>query len=174
MPARRVCLRIIFTALIALSLVSGCGYHPVVMRGPLAGANGVDVTLFVNKSYRPGLSAILARDLVDQFALRTGGGVLPADQAELELSGVILSYATVPVSYSALDTIKEYKTVISVQATLREKRTLKVLWKGELVEEQAYPVNANLALQQNAEEAATARISSRLSERIWQKTGERF
>jgi len=174
MPARSVCLRIILTALLALTLVSGCGYRPVVMRGPVAEANGVNVVLFANKSYRPGVEGLLARDLVDEFALRTGGRVLPGDQADLELFGVILSYTTVPVSYTALDTIKEYKTVIGVQATLRERRTLKVLWKGDLTEEQVYPVNANIALQQNAEEAATAKICRRLSEVIWQKIGERF
>jgi len=100
--------------------------------------------------------------------------VLPGDQAELELSGEILSYTTIPVSYTALDAIKEYKAVVTVQATLYEQRTRKVLWKGDLTEQQVYPVNANIALQQNAEEAATAKITRRLSERIWQKIGERF
>jgi len=174
MTARIACLRMVFTALLALTLVSGCGYRPVVTRGPLARANGVNVVLFENKSFRPGVEGVLARDLVHEFALRTGGRVLPGDEAELELSGVILSYTTLPVSYTALDTIKEYKTVISVQATLRERRTLKVLWKGDLIEQQVYPVNPNIALQYNAEEAATAKISRRLSEVIWQKVGERF
>lgn len=174
MPARRVVLKVVLTALLALTLFSGCGYGPVVRRGPLAEANGVNVVLFANKSYRPGVEGILARDLVDEFALRTGGRVLPGDQAELELSGEILSYTTAPVSYTELDAIKEYKAVITVRATLYEQRTRKVLWKGDLAEQQVYPVNANIALQQNAEEAATAKITRRLSERIWQKIGERF
>ena len=174
MPARRVVLKVVLTALLALSLIGGCGYRPVIQRGPLAEANGVNVCLFANKSYRPGVEGILARDLVDEFALRTGGRVLPGDRAELELSGEILSYTTIPVSYTALDAIKEYKAVVTVQATLYEQRTRKVLWKGDLTEQQVYPVNANIALQQNAEEAATARITRRLSERIWQKIGERF
>jgi len=161
-------------ALAALTVIGGCGYRPVTLRGPLAGANGVNVTLFANKSYRPGVEGLLARDLVDEFALRSGGKVLPGDQAQLELTGVIVSYATVPISYTALDTIKEYKVVLTVQAILREQQTQKVLWKADLLGEQSYPVNANLALQQNAEEAATAKACRRLSEEIWQKIGERF
>jgi outer membrane lipopolysaccharide assembly protein LptE/RlpB len=167
-------LKILLMALLALCLLGGCGYGPVVLRGPMADANGVNVTLFVNKSYRPGVEGTLARNLVDEFALRTGGRVLPGDQAQLELTGVILSYSSLPISYTSLDTIKEYKSVVSVQATLREKQTQKVLWKGDLSGEQSFPVNTNIALQQNAEEAAVGKACRNLSREIWQKIGERF
>lgn len=161
--------------LLALLLVAaGCGYRPVTLRGPLAQANGVNVTMFANKSYRPGVAAVLTRELLDEFALRSGGKVLPAAEAQLELTGTVLSYQAVPISYSALDTIKEYKAVLGVQAVLREQQTQKVLWKGDLSEEQSFPVNDNIALQQNAEEAAIVKISRRLSEQIWHKIGERF
>lgn len=174
MIKRATRLKALFLALAALIVIGGCGYRPVVQRGPLATANGVNVTLFGNKSYRPGLEGIIGRDLVDQFALRTGGRVLPGDKADLELTGMVLSYQTAPISYTALDTIREYKSVMAVQAVLREQQSRKVLWKGDLTEEQSFPVNADIALQQNAEEAAIAKISRRLSERIWQKIGESF
>ncbi len=161
-------------ALLAVILIGGCGYHPVIRRGPLAEANGVNVVLFANRSYRPGVPGMLARDLVDELALRSGGKVLPGDQAQLELTGKILSYAAQPISYTKLDTIMEYKSVLSVQATLIDQRTQKVLWRGDLTEEQVFPVSPNIGLQQNAEEAAIAKICRRLSEQIWQKIGERF
>lgn len=161
-------------ALLALVLAGGCGYRPVVQRGALAEANGVNIVLFANKSFRPGVEGVLARDLIDEFALRTGRRVLPGEEAQLELSGTVLSYSTNPVSYNRFDAIKEYAASMTVQASLREKRTQKVLWKGELTEQQVYPVNANIALQQNAEEAAVAKVTRRLAERIWQKLGERF
>lgn len=167
-------LKSLCTALLALCLLGGCGYHTVAARDPISGANGVNVTLFANKTYHPGVEGVLARDLVDELALRTGGRVLSGDEAQLELAGAILSYTAEPVSYTAQDAIREYKIFIKVEAVLREHRTQKVLWKGELTENQAYPVNANLALQQNAEEAAVAKLCRRLSEEIWQKIGERF
>jgi outer membrane lipopolysaccharide assembly protein LptE/RlpB len=167
-------LRTIVLALLVLVLAGGCGYRPVVQRGPLAEANGVNIVLFANKSFRPGVEGVLARDLLDEFALRTGRRVLPGDKAQLELSGAVLSYTTSPVSYNRFDAIQEYSAAMTVQATLLEKLTQKVLWKGELTEQQVYPVNANIALQQNAEEAAVAKVTRRLAERIWQKLGERF
>ncbi|HJV64352.1 MAG TPA: LptE family protein [Geomonas sp.] len=160
--------------LLAATLLGGCGYHAVTPRGPLAGGKSVNVTLFSNKSYRSGLEGTLARAMVDEFALRSGGNVQPRDRADLELVGTILAYATVPVSYTAQDTIKEYQVVMKVQATLREQQTLKVLWKGEVSGSQTFPVNDNLALQQNAEEAAAAKICRRLSEDLWVKIGEAY
>lgn len=174
MTSNRLLSRIGVIALLVAALCSGCSYSPVIQHGPLAGANGVNVVLFANKSYRAGVEAVLARQMIDEFALRTGGRVLPADKAELELSGVVLSYNTVPVSYTAADVIKEYKAVLAVQATLRDQLSQKVIWKGDVTEQQVYPVNANIALQQNAEDAAIEKISRRISERIWQKLGERF
>ena len=163
-----------FSALLLLFLLGGCGYRPVIARDPLSGVNGVNVIMFANKSYRPGVEAVLARDLVDELALRTGGRVLSGDQAQLELTGAVLTYTSTAVSYTALDAIQEYKISVKVEAALSEHQTRKVLWKGALTEEQTYPVNANLALQLNSEEAATAKICRRLSEDIWQKIGERF
>jgi outer membrane lipopolysaccharide assembly protein LptE/RlpB len=164
----------LFSALLLLALLGGCGYHTVVARDPISGANGVNVIVFANKTYRPGVPALLARNLVDELALRTGGRVLPGDQAQLELTGAVLSYVSSAVSYTAADQIREYRLSVKVEAVLRERQTRKVLWKGELAEEQVYPVNANLALQLNAEEAAVDKICRRLSEDIWQKIGERF
>ena len=164
----------LFTLLVLLVALAGCGYHSVAGRGPLGDANGVNVTVFANKSFRPGLEGIIARDLVHELALRTGGNVVRGDQADLELTGTVISYTSVPISYTALDTIAEYKAVVTVQAVLLDQQSRKVLWKGDLVGEQSYPVNDNIALQQNAEEAAIAVVSRRLSERIWQKIGERF
>ena len=167
-------LKALSIALFALLLMSGCGYHEVALRGPLAEANGVNVIVFANKSYRPGVEGTLARDLVDELALRTGGRVLPGDQAQLELTGAIVSYTRDPLSYTSTDTIREYNSEIKVQAVLKEKLTQKVLWKGDLDESQTFPMNVNIALQQNAEEAAIQAICRRLSGEIWQKISQQF
>jgi hypothetical protein len=164
----------IISALLLLCLLGGCGYHPVVRRDPISGANGVNVIMFANKIFRPGVEAVLARDLVDELALRTGGRVFSGDQAQLELTGTVLSYTSQAVSYNALDEIREYRLSIKVESVLRERQTQKVLWKGELTESQVYPVNTTLAFQFNSEEAAVAKVCRRLSEDIWQKIGERF
>lgn len=173
MSSQRLLCRI-GAALVVVAALSGCGYHPVVPRGAVADANGINVVLFANKSYRAGVESVLGRHMIDEFSLRTGGRVLPAHRADLELTGTVISYGTTPVSYTAADAIKEYRAVLTVQAVLREQRSQKVLWKGDLSEQQVYPVNADIALQQNAEDAAIEKVCRRLSERVWQQISQRF
>ena len=167
-------LKTVVGVLLLLTLCCGCGYGPIVVRGPLAEGRGVNVVMFANKSYRPGVSGVLTRQLVDVLALRTGGRVLSGDEAPLEMTGTVISYGSQPISYTANDTIMEYKSVVSVQGVLSEKRTQKVLWKGELTEEQSFPMNAEIAKQQNAEDAAIEKVCRRLAQEIWQKIGEQF
>ena len=174
MTATRLFTMLRWLILLAALFVSACSYSPVIQHGPLAGANGVNVVLFANKSYRAGVEAVLAQEMINEFNFRTGGKVLPGDRADYELSGVVLSYNSEPVSYTAADVIREYNAILSVQATLRDQKSHRVVWKGDVTEQQVYPVNANIALQQDAEEAAIEKISRRISERIWQKLGERF
>jgi len=174
MQRKHLQIRFFIPAVCVLVLLAGCGYRPVALRGPLAEANGVNVVLFGNKSYRPGIPGTLARDLVDELALRSGGKVLPGDQAQLELNGTVLSYSTIAVSYTAQDAIKEYRSVLTVQAVLVDHLTGKVLWKKDLTEEQVFPVNPNIGLQQNAEETAIDGLCRKLARDVWQKIGERF
>lgn len=160
--------------LLLAALLGGCGYHAVLREEPLFAGQGVDVVVFANRSYQAGVEGVLARSLVDELALRTGGRVVTGNEATLELTGTVLTYGSSAVSYNSQDQIREYRLDISVEAVLRDRITQRVVWKGELVESQTYPVNLNLALQRNSEEAAAAKVCRRLAEDIWQKSGERF
>ena len=154
----------------ASALLSGCGYHAVwPSAGRLAEANGVNVILFTNRSYRPGVEGVLARDLVDELALRTGGNVLSGDQAQLELTGASSPTRPAAVSYTAQDTIKEYRAVITVQATLREAQTQKVALEGRPTEDQVFPVNRTSPCSKTPRTPPSAKICRKLSEEIWQK-----
>jgi hypothetical protein len=78
------------------------------------------------------------------------------------------------VAYTSIDTIKEYRVSITVKATLRDRPSQKVLWKGELTDTQTYPVFTDIALQQNAEEAAIREILRKIAQRLYQKINEQF
>ena len=157
-------------------LVSGCGYHHAVSNGRAAElvGRGVHIPIFANKSYRPGLEAILSTSLVDEFALRSGGRVVGKDAAKFMLGGTILSYAVAPLSYTAADKIKEYRATIKVEAVLSDREDHRVLWKGVIAVNSEYPANANISLQQNGEEAAVKDICHRLAEQIYEKIVDDF
>ena len=172
--------------LIAGVLLNGCGYHPTGVQGLPAAVAGkkIAVPVFVNRSYRANVGAILAESLTDETARRSGGLVVSEESADLVLSGTVLSYTTSAVSYSAADTVKEYRAVITIEAILAERVSHAVVWKGTLSWSQDYPANSNftvpqnnvdtIALQQNNEEAAIREICEKLALQLYQKISQGF
>jgi outer membrane lipopolysaccharide assembly protein LptE/RlpB len=175
--------KIIYCLLLALSCFLGsCGYHITseAQTPSLLAGKTVAIPIWSSKSYRPKLEAILTGNLVDEFALRSGGKVVAEDAAELLLTGTIVTYVTTPVSYTAADQVREYRATMTVDATLKEKRSQKVLWKGILSASQDYqaindPSQQNrIALQQNSEDAAIREISRKIAQQLFQKMSENF
>jgi outer membrane lipopolysaccharide assembly protein LptE/RlpB len=175
--------RIIFCLVLSLScILSGCSYHLASeeQTPSLTAGKTIAIPMWQSKSYRPNLEAVLTGSLVDEFALRSGGMVVAEDAAELLLTGTIVTYATTPLSYTSADQVREYRATMTVDATLTEKRTQKILWKGTLSASQDYPANINLAqqnrisLQQDSEEAALQEISRKIAQQLFQKMSENF
>ena len=178
----------------AVLFLAGCGYRLTSnpnIPSPLSGKK-IAVPIFVNKSYRANVGGIVADSVVDEFARRTGGRVVREDAADLILSGTVLTCTNTPVSYDANDNVKEYRMLATVEATLMEKSTRKVLWKGTLAWGQNYPafvVQQNVvvfqtvtsavqqtfnALQQNSEEAAIREVGARLAEQLYERVAAGF
>jgi outer membrane lipopolysaccharide assembly protein LptE/RlpB len=175
--------RIIYCLALAVScLLSGCGYHLTggTHASSLIAGKTIAIPMCRNKTYRPKLEAVLTGSLVDEFALRSGGMVVAEDAAELVLTGTIVSYTTVAVSFTAADKVREYRKAMKVDATLTEKRSEKVLWKGTLSVGQDYPAYLDpddpnsIALQQNSDEAALREISRKIAQQLFQKMSENF
>jgi outer membrane lipopolysaccharide assembly protein LptE/RlpB len=169
-------------ALAVSCFLNGCGYHLTggTNTSSLIAGKTIAIPMCHSKSYRPNLEAVLTGSLVDEFALRSGGMVVAEDVAELVLTGTIVSYTTVAVSYTSADKVREYRKTMKVDATLTEKRSEKVLWKGTLSADQDYPANidpedpSSIALQQNSDEAALREISRKIAQQMFQKMSENF
>lgn len=162
--------------LLSCCVLAGCGYQLAgrVGESRLVTGKRVSIPVFASKSYRPNLEVILTASLVDEAARRSGGLVMAEAEAQLLLTGTVLSYATLPVSYSAADTVRTYRSTIVVEAVLIEKESRKVLWKGVESQSQDYPANPAIALQQNSEEAAIREICRKLAEQLYQKITQDF
>lgn len=165
-----------YVALLCCCFLCGCGYRLAGTKNEASSGAGksIAIPVFGNKSYRPTLETILTESLIQEFALRTGGKVVNEDEADLLLTGTVTAYSATPVSYTAGDTIKEYRADVTVEATILERKDRKVVWKGVLVESQIYPIDADIALQINREQAALREISRKLALRLYQKIGGDF
>jgi outer membrane lipopolysaccharide assembly protein LptE/RlpB len=175
--------RIIYCLALAVScFLGGCGYHLTsgAQTPSLIAGKTIAIPMWRSKIYRPNLEAILTGSLVDEFALRSGGMVVAEDTAELLLTGTIVNYTTAAVSYTAADQVREYQATLKIDATLTEKRSQKVLWKGTISASQDYqaindPTLQNrIALQQSSEEAAFREICRKIAPQLFQKMSENF
>ncbi len=166
----------IFPLLLTLGWLAGCGYHLPSTAGQSDqdAVKTLNIPIFANKTFKTNLEALLVNSLVDEFSLRRNFRVISRQDADLTLSGTVLSYGTAAVSYTALDTVREYRAMVTVEAVLRQTNTQKVLWKGVVSWSQDYPVNADIALQQNSEEAALREISRRLAQQIYLRVVDDF
>ena len=164
----------LFLAAVFLLAAGGCGYFAVGERDGLLAGRPVNVAIFANRTTRPRLENVLAKSMRWEIARLSPASLVGEERAELILGGVVTSVATAPVSYSASDRVREYRLTLQTEAILTERRSGKVVWKGTETGEAVYPVNQDLALQLNAEEAALKEASRRLAERIVRHLLENF
>jgi len=173
----------IFLAISAAACLSGgCGYHLTgTMENPsLIAGKTIAIPMWRSKTFRPHMETMLTKSLVDEFALRTGGLVVKEENADLVLTGTINSYTEGAISFTSADQVREYRATMKVDATLTEKRSQKVLWRGVVSSSQDYPasidVNApnTIALQQDSQEGAIKEICRKLAEQIYLKVTENF
>ncbi len=157
-----------YIILLIVLCLAGCGYHTLNWEtcSHVGAGKTVNISIFANKTFKPNLEGVLASAIVDEFARRKGLEVVSSD-GDLSLSGEVVSYGLTAVAYAADDSIKEYSADMTISATLRRNINRQVLWKGVLSWNQTYPANANIALQQNAEDAAIQEICRKVAQKLY-------
>lgn len=155
--------------ILPLLLLAGCGYHFPGHDGGHLAAYGESITIpiFANKTQKANLEILLANELLDEFHRKRGIKVLDAEGGDLQLSGTITSYGTAAVSYSAIDTVKEYRATMVVEAVLKSNKDGKVIWKGTVSRSQDFPANTDIALQRNSEDAAIREILAKVTQELY-------
>ena len=158
-------------ALIALSL-AGCGYR-------LAGSGGgflpehikiLVVVPFENRTTRPEIEQRVTEEVARQFSKR-GRYQVVTDRtiADATLEGAVTAYRTVPVEFGEDSLATRVEAAVTLQATLRELASDKVLWSQDgLVYREQCDVKSSedisdreiLALDEIARGAAGALVSS--------------
>lgn len=159
-----------------LALVGGCGYHPLnsTVMGSGTAVKSVYIPVFVNRSFRPNLEAILANSITDQFALRRGEWRIAGGGAEYILSGVILSYERTPVAYTRQDTVAEYRSTITTEITLKRNGAENALFKRRFSLFQHFPASTDISILQSGEDAAIQQICTRMAENIYVSLSDDF
>jgi hypothetical protein len=154
---------------------AGCGYqHPYNKKENFFEGenNSIHISIIENRSYHPGIESILTSRLIEEYAVRSGGKVFTKATAQLNLIVKVISYETVPASYTVDDKIREYRSKLAIEIVLANMATGEIRWKEEISVDQIFPVNTDILVQQNAEEAAIKELCRRISREVWQIMSE--
>lgn len=152
----------IFLISAAALLLHGCGYTLAVKNSAIPVDRSLSVAMFANRTYQPNIDSELRQSLVS--ALVSRGGRIGGELSDYILSGEILSLTTEASAFSAHDNVMYYTVVMTVQATLTERRGGKVIWKGGEIIRQGYPANHDLALQRTAHDAAVSAVCNSVAQ----------
>lgn len=159
-----------FTILLlcCLLFVAGCGYRFAgTADNRITADQSLWVAFIVNETVSPTAQTVIRRALLEEsHAMR---GLYPADketEADLRVRGKLTSYTLKAISYSAIDQVKEYRLLISVDLELHRKGGAVPVWKGAVQASQDFPASTNLALQRNAEESALRAASRTLARKF--------
>lgn len=152
-------------------LIGGCGYRFVADSGTRLPSNQkVWVAYFENNTVYMNASVAMKRALFDQFAAMRG--ILAAGKPEdgdLVVEGKITGYGANVMSYTAADTAKEYRLIVTAEVIVRRKadgKNAKPFWKGTVSGWQDYPIAATIEQQRNNEDAALIVACRKLSQQV--------
>ena len=114
----------------------GCGYH-FAGAGPdvPSTARSLSIHLFGNHTREVGLDVRLRRAIEDEARRRGQFRIVSEGDADLELSGDIRRFSTVPVAFSATDEAVQYQGVIQITMRLVERETNRVIHETNYLQE---------------------------------------
>lgn len=154
--------------LIFLFAVSGSRYQ--VQSPPSPGVR-IAIPLFINNTFKQGLSEVLTGEVVDEFMLRSNLQIVSEKEAEFALKGKILGYTQQPPPQAATTT-GEHRVTIEVKVTFYSLKKDRVLWEEKMSKTAVYSVLQVGSIQ--TEEEAIREISCRIGESILNLTLQRW
>jgi len=115
----------------ALLVAAGCGYglSHVADYVP-AEAHTISIRPFDNRTKEYGLDVRLRQAIEDEFRRRGPLRVVVEADGDLELTGSIRRFATVPVAFSAVDEAIQYQGVMQVSIRLADRSSGRVLYEN--------------------------------------------
>jgi len=142
-------------ALLALLLITGCGYHIAGKAGRFpGGVESIAVPVFVNMTVKPDIESDLTAAFVSEFvtSVRVEGSSPHA------MRGVINRYELTPVSFTKSDINQEYRLTVELALSIVEKKSGKVLWHEDSVTDyEDFTVDINNVTETTEREEAALR-----------------
>src|SRR5574341_69846 len=126
--------------LVLLVLTSSCGYH-LSGTGAIVpeGSRSLSVLTFINGTNEPSVDIEVTRAVVNEFLADGRLRLVDTEEADLVLRGKVVKYDATALSYTSTDDpqnpfVQQYRVRMSVDASLEERSTGKVLWQDKSID----------------------------------------
>jgi outer membrane lipopolysaccharide assembly protein LptE/RlpB len=117
--------------LVWVALLDGCGYR--LANKNLGGGDGqtIAVPTFANKTTTYRIEQRMTEAVRQELIRRTRFNVVPDSGGDLLMTGEVLSYAAVPVSFNQQGRGSTYTMVVDMNIRLTETKTGKVVFQND-------------------------------------------
>jgi outer membrane lipopolysaccharide assembly protein LptE/RlpB len=150
-------------------MVSSCGYRFAGQGGFPQGVEKIFIEVFENRTGKTGIERVVTNQVVFEFT-RQREKILAsgAEKADAILKGVIRNIRTQTISRVGTEVASEREVIMTVDLKLVKQDGGEVVWAAKgLVDRQAYDVADSKLETDRNESIALARLSERMSERIF-------
>lgn len=159
--------------LLALFIISGCGYHVTSKTGRLPeGIKSLTIPIFENRTAKPDIESDVTSAFVDEFVtsarMESGAGHV--------MNGIIKTYELTPVSFTKSDINQEYRLTVVLGLSIVEKVTGRVIWQEDnITDYEDFTVNIDDVTETTErEEAALQKLARDTARLVKERMIERF
>lgn len=164
--------KILFAFIIFFVFSNGCGgYHFAPDYNNLPGEiTSISIPFFQNETYEANIESYFTRALINEFIKNKKFTIL-SHGADATLNGIVKSFHTTTIAYSAQDKVLEYRASITLDLTLKNNHTSEIIWKKHsLTSDQEYKViSDDIALTEATKKIAFQKIANELAEQIYEE-----
>lgn len=154
----------------------GCGYRFAGSGAYPGGVETIFVEVMENRSSKTGVERIVTNQIIFEFTRQREGSLSSTPEtADAVLKGVVVNIRTQTISRVGQEVANERQAVMTLDMKLVKKGG-EVIWavKG-LIDREAYDVSEGSKIETDQNEAlAIARMSERLSERVFSRLTDDF
>lgn len=154
---------------IVFLVVSGCGVYTFNPQGQ-SNIKSINIERFENKTTEYGLADQMTDLVIDAFIIDGNLKVVPRENADAVLSGVLTRYERRPYKYDQNDQVASYEIVMDFDITLKEPKTETEIWREKMTQRGVYNVAAGETGEVETEADGQQKAIKLLVEAIINKT----
>lgn len=163
-------------ALSCLVVVGACGYRFAGQGAFPKGVERIFIEVFENRTGKTGIERVVTNQVVFEFTRQREQSLASgAENADAVLKGVIRTIRTQTISRVGTEVASEREVIMTVDLRLITQGGGEVIWAAQgLVDRQPFDVADTKLETDRNESLALARLSERMSERIFARLTNDF